>query len=137
MNEKLANKKCVPCEGGTSPLTEEEAKKLLAQVSANWHLEENSPPHQTRNVKPFADEKISRSGVGERISAEFKFKNFKEAMVFVNKVADIAESEGHHPDIHINYSKVKLELWTHAISGLSINDFILASKVDSLTINKT
>lgn len=132
MSEELKNKKCVPCEGGTPPLTEEEANKLLVQVSPSWRLEENSPPHQTRNVKSFVDEKIPRSGVRERISAEFKFKNFKEAIAFVNKVADIAESEGHHPDIHINYSKVKLELWTHAIGGLSINDFILASKINQI-----
>ena len=109
MNEKLANKKCVPCEGGTLPLTEEETNKLLAQISANWHL------------------------IGNKIFAEFKFKNFKEAMAFVNKVAAIAESEGHHPDIHINYSKVKFELWTHAIGGLSINDYILASKIDQIS----
>ena len=132
MNEKLTNKKCVPCEGGTPPLTKEEAKKLLSQVSASWYLNENSPPHQTRNVQSFADGKIHRSGVGESISADFKFKNFKEAMAFVNKVAVIAESEGHHPDIYIYYSRVKLELTTHAIGGLSINDFILASKIDAI-----
>ncbi len=108
MNEKLANKKCVPCKGGTLPLSKEEAKKLLAQVSTSWHLNEKS------------------------IGAEFKFKNFKEAMDFINKVAAIAESEGHHPDIHISYSRVKLKSWTHAIGGLSINDFILISKINSL-----
>lgn len=104
----LSKQKCVPCEGGTPPLTKEESEKLLAQVSDQWKLNEKS------------------------ISADFKFKNFKESMAFINKVADIAESEGHHPDIYIYYAKVRLELSTHAIGGLSINDFIMASKIDTL-----
>ncbi len=66
------------------------------------------------------------------ISREFTFKDFKEAMIFINKVADLAESEGHHPDIHCWWNKVKLELSTHAIGGLSNNDFILASKINRL-----
>ena len=66
------------------------------------------------------------------IYKEFKFKDFKEAMRFVNKVADLAEKEGHHPDITVNYSKVRLMLWTHAIGGLSENDFILAAKNDEI-----
>jgi len=66
------------------------------------------------------------------ISRDFEFKDFKGAMVFVNKVADLAESEGHHPDIHCWWNKVKLELSTHAVGGLSNNDFILASKINTL-----
>jgi 4a-hydroxytetrahydrobiopterin dehydratase len=69
---------------------------------------------------------------GKKISRDFVFKDFKEAMVFVNKVADIAEKEGHHPDIAIWWNKVKLELSTHAIGGLSTNDFIVAAKVNAL-----
>lgn len=69
---------------------------------------------------------------GKKIRREFLFKNFKEAMVFVNKVADIAESEGHHPDLHVFYNRVVVELWTHAIGGLSENDFIVAAKVNEL-----
>lgn len=67
------------------------------------------------------------------IEREFKFKNFKESMKFVNQIADIAESEGHHPDIYVFYNKVKLQLSTHAIGGLSVNDFIIAAKVDQLS----
>lgn len=67
----------------------------------------------------------------KKISKEFKFKDFIGAINFVNLVADIAEEEGHHPDIHIDYNKVNLELWTHAINGLSENDFILAAKIDA------
>jgi len=68
---------------------------------------------------------------GQKISKEFKFKDFIGAINFVNYIAEIAESEGHHPDIKINYNKVLLELWTHAIGGLSENDFIVAAKIDA------
>lgn len=69
---------------------------------------------------------------GKWIIKEFQFKNFVEAMKFVNRVADLAEEEGHHPDIHIHYNKVRFDIWTHAIDGLSENDFILATKIDAL-----
>lgn len=106
----LLNKKCVPCESGTPPLTAEEIEKYLPEVP-RWEV--------------FDSKKISR---------EFKFKDFKEAMTFVNKAADLAESEGHHPDIYIHgWNKVRLELSTHAIGGLSENDFILAAKIGAIT----
>jgi len=104
----LKNQKCVPCEGGTSPLEKQQVESLMRQVKEEWQTDFS------------------------KIWRDLKFKNFKESMAFVNKVADIAESEGHHPDIYIYYSKVKLELTTHAIGGLSINDFIVASKIDEL-----
>lgn len=107
--QNLLSKKCVSCEGGMMPLTAEEVKKYLSQIS-DW--------------KAFENKKIRR---------EFRFKDFKEAMSFVNKIADLAESEGHHPDIYLhNWNKVRIELATHAIGGLSENDFILAAKVDKL-----
>lgn len=118
MND-LLSKKCVPCEGGIPPLTHEEIFKFMEQVSG-WNVIEDEGP----NVK--------RLGVGAKISKEFKLKNFVEAMDFVKKVADLAEAEGHHPDIHIKYNKVLFELSTHAIGGLSENDFILAAKIDAL-----
>jgi 4a-hydroxytetrahydrobiopterin dehydratase len=108
----LRTKKCVPCEGGVAPFSETQSKEMLAQVGKTWNL------------------------VGNKINADFKFKDFKEAMVFINNVADLAEAEGHHPDIYVSYNKVRLELWTHAIGGLSENDFILASKIDGI-IEKT
>jgi 4a-hydroxytetrahydrobiopterin dehydratase len=104
----LSEKRCVACEGGTPPMPHEEAQKLMAELHADWELEETE------------------------IKRRFKFKDFKEAMAFVNRVADIAESEGHHPDIKISYAKVKIELTTHAIKGLSENDFIVAAKIDQL-----
>lgn len=88
-------------------MTQEEAEKYLARVSG-WRLD------------------------GKWISKEYKFRNFLEAIEFVNKIAQVAEEEGHHPDIHISYSRVRLDIWTHSINGLSENDFILADKIDAL-----
>lgn len=70
--------------------------------------------------------------IGDEIKKDFKFKNFKESMDFVNKVAGVAESEGHHPDIYIFYDKVNLSLYTHAAKGLTENDFIMAAKINAL-----
>lgn len=75
------------------------------------------------------------SVVGGKLARNLTFKDFKEAMVFVNVVAGIAENEGHHPDISISYNKVDLVLWTHAVDGLSVNDFILAAKINNTLDN--
>lgn len=107
--DDLANKKCAPC-GKAEPLTEAEIVSLIGKVSG-WKLFENA--HKVRK--------------------EFKFKDFKEGMVFVNKVAELAEKEGHHPDMHIKYDLVRIEISTHAIRGLLENDFILAAKIDKIT----
>ena len=104
----LLNKKCAPCESIGSPLGEEEVKKYMAEIGEGW------------NVKD------------KRISKKFKFNNFKESIGFINKIAVIAEEENHHPDIEIHYNRVIITLWTHAIGGLSENDFILGSKIDNL-----
>jgi 4a-hydroxytetrahydrobiopterin dehydratase len=108
---ELASKKCVPCEAGVPPMTKSEAEAYLANVPG-WTLSED----------------------GKKISREFTFKDFREAMRFVNAVADLAESEGHHPDISIVWNRVRLELSTHAIKGLSENDFILAAKIAKIHI---
>ena len=105
----LTKQKCVPCEGGTKPLDKKGIETYQLMLKTPWEVE---------------DEK--------KIEKKFKFKDFVEAMAFVNKVAEIAESEGHHPDIKISYNKVNISLTTHAIGGLSVNDFILASKIDEL-----
>lgn len=105
---KLTEKRCVPCEGGMPAFTPEQVKTYHAEAQG-WQVIQN-----------------------KRIAKEFTFKNFKDAMEFINTVADIAESENHHPDICIFYNRVKLELSTHAINGLSENDFILAAKIDEL-----
>jgi 4a-hydroxytetrahydrobiopterin dehydratase len=106
-NESLTQKHCVPCEGGTQPLPQREAQAYHKEIP-EWTLHHKS------------------------LERELKFKDFKEAMSFINKVADVAEEEGHHPDIYVFYSRVRLQLSTHAIGGLSVNDFILAAKIDRL-----
>ena len=105
----LSKKKCVSCEGGTPPFTEEEIAKYVLQLKDGWDV-------------------LGR----KKLQKEFKFKDFKEAMVFVNAVAGIAETENHHPDVLISWNQVIIELWTHKIGGLSENDFILAAKIDTL-----
>ncbi len=107
----LTSRKCVPCEGGDPPLPRDKVDELLQQIPG-WKLAENGVL------------KIIRS---------FKFKDFGEALVFVNKVGEIAQSEGHHPNICFTWGKVDITLWTHAVGGLSENDFILAAKIDTLS----
>lgn len=109
MNKDLLHQKCVPCEGGEDPLTQKEVDDYATVLKTTWDIDGN-----------------------KQLSQEFTFKDFMAAMAFVNKVAAIAESEGHHPDIYIYYNKVRLTLTTHAIGGLSINDFIIARKVEEL-----
>ena len=109
----LTKKHCVPCEGGTAPLTKKEAEVMMQNVPG-WRL--------------MQDAKKGQLSIGR----DFEFKDFKEAMAFVNKVADVANAEDHHPDIYIFYNVVKLQLSTHAIGGLSENDFIVAAKTNKL-----
>lgn len=105
----LKQKKCVPCEGGVKPLTPDEYGAFLRNELTGWTDVDT-----------------------KQIEKTYKFKNFKEALAFVTKVGALAESEGHHPDINLHgWNKVKLTLSTHAIGGLSENDFILASKIDA------
>ena len=107
----LLDKKCKPCEGGMPPLKPEEFAEMLSDLSG-WTVVEN-----------------------KQIEKEYKFKNFKQAIIFINKLADIAESEGHHPDIFLHgFRNVKIMLSTHAIGGLSENDFILAAKTDTIKL---
>lgn len=106
----LTQKHCVPCEGGTPPLPDSEEEKLHKETPSWLLLREGN--HKLRK--------------------QFTFKDFLEAIAFVNKIAPIAESEGHHPDIYIFYNKVQLDLFTHAVGGLSENDFIMAAKIDAI-----
>ena len=110
--EQLCSTKCVPCEGGVPKLTPEEAKAQLAVLSG-WEL---------------------LSGP-DRIRKSWTVKHFMAGLEFFGKVAEIAEAEGHHPDLHlVGYRNVSIEIWTHAIQGLSLNDFILAARIDQLPI---
>ncbi len=110
--EQLTQKKCVSCEGGVPKYSRQEAEAQITGLSG-WRLTPN----------------------GERIRKDWTVKNFMAGIKFFNAVADLAEDEGHHPDLHLEgYRKVWIELWTHAIGGLSENDFILAAKIDELPI---
>lgn len=107
----LTQKHCVPCEGGTDPLSTEQEAMYHSAVPL-WQLERE-------NV--------------HRIMREFSFKHFKAALAFVNQVGELAESEGHHPNMSLHdFKLVTLELYTHAIGGLSENDFIMAAKIDQM-----
>jgi 4a-hydroxytetrahydrobiopterin dehydratase len=106
----LAARRCQPCEGGTAPLTKAQAEALMQQLEPQWRLA--------------ADAKS--------IAAEWKFKNFYHTMSFVNAVAHIANAEDHHPDLEVGYGYCRMKFNTHAIGGLSENDFICAAKVDAL-----
>lgn len=103
----LRSRRCVPCEGATHRLSEADASRLHSQL-AGWKLH---------------DDKLSKS---------LTFADFRAAMAFLSRLADLAEAEGHHPDFCVHYSRVDLCLWTHAVAGLSENDFILAAKIDAL-----
>lgn len=101
----LCTQKCVPCEGGAPKLTADQAASLLQQLKG-WVLHDG------------------------KLQKEYRFKDFAQAMSFVNQMADVAEAEGHHPDFSVHYNVVEVSIWTHAIGGLSENDFILAAKID-------
>lgn len=105
----LSSQHCIPCEGGTLPIFRMQAEELLKQVQG-WNL--------ANDVKS--------------ISKERTFKNFAEALAFANKIGAIAEAKGHHPDLTVTWGKVGIQLSTHAIGGLSENDFILAAKIDNI-----
>jgi 4a-hydroxytetrahydrobiopterin dehydratase len=103
----LTRKKCVPCEGGILRVEGAALDALLDSVTG-WRL------------------------VGDRIRKQLRFRDFRAAMTFLGAVADLAESEGHHPDFCVHYSTVDVEIWTHAAGGLTENDFILAAKIDRI-----
>ena len=104
-----ASKRCVPCEGGVPAFTPSQALEALSSVRG-WDALEGH----------------------KKIHKQHRFRDFKEAMRFVNAMADLAEAEGHHPDFAVHYSTVDVTLWTHSVGGLSENDFILAAKLDAL-----
>jgi 4a-hydroxytetrahydrobiopterin dehydratase len=102
----LADRKCVPCQGGTPPLTRAQFAPLLAQLEG-WQVEDDRMLVKT-----------------------FRVKNFVEAVEFVNAITPVAETENHHPDLHVSWGKVRVDLWTHKINGLSEADFVMAAKID-------
>lgn len=106
----LTSKHCKPCEGDIAPLDREQAQALLGDLHGDWSLDES----------------------GKEISHTFKFKNYYQTMAFVNALAWVAHAEDHHPDIEVGYNRCHVRFSTHAIGGLSENDFICAAKLDAL-----
>jgi 4a-hydroxytetrahydrobiopterin dehydratase len=106
---ELANRQCVPCKGGVPPLKGEELTRLARQLGGNWCV------------------------VNEHhLEKEYTFKNFREALDFTMRVGEMAEEQGHHPDVSLAWGKVKLTVWTHKIDGLTESDFVFAAKADKL-----
>jgi len=103
----LAERACVPCRGGTPPLAADDADRLLRQLRGEWRINEFG-----------------------HLAVRYGFANFVQAMEFANKVAEIAESEQHHPDITVRWGACEVEIWTHKIDGLTESDFVLAAKIE-------
>ncbi|MDT4895171.1 MAG: 4a-hydroxytetrahydrobiopterin dehydratase [Acidobacteriota bacterium] len=111
MND-LASRDCVPCRGGVPPLRGAEIQNLLRELDG-WDVIEE---HHLRKI--------------------FEFKNFREALLFVNRVGELAEEQGHHPDISFGWGRAEITIWTHKIDGLTESDFILAAKIDARETGK-
>jgi 4a-hydroxytetrahydrobiopterin dehydratase len=105
---ELAAKECIPCRGGVPPLKGRELTDLQAKLGGGWKV---------------ANE--------HHLEKDYTFKNFREALDFTNRVGEMAEKQGHHPDIYLAWGKVKLTIWTHKIDGLTESDFVFAAKADA------
>ncbi|MDB6034312.1 MAG: pterin-4-alpha-carbinolamine dehydratase [Verrucomicrobiales bacterium] len=108
---ELAKKECIPCTGDVPALKGAALKRLQRQLIRKWQV-----------VK------------GHHLEKEFKFKNFKQALAFVNRVGELAEEQNHHPDIYLAWGLVKITIWTHAVDGLTESDFVLAAKIEMLPL---
>ncbi|MFQ5509364.1 MAG: 4a-hydroxytetrahydrobiopterin dehydratase [Leptospirillia bacterium] len=109
MTPALAERTCIPCEGGVAPLEPEQVGALTAELGGGWRVAE-----------------------GRRLEKSYTFDDFAQALAFTNRVGALAEEQGHHPDIHLSWGQVTLTLWTHAAGGLTESDFVLAAKADRL-----
>lgn len=108
----LADRTCVPCRGGVPPMERAQAEQMLAELGADWQIRENGYLF---------------------LEKTYRFKDFSEALDFVNRVGALAEEQAHHPDISLSWGRVVLQIWTHKIKGLTESDFILAAKCDRLS----
>ena len=111
---ELASKQCVPCKGGVPPLAGAPLRALHEELGSGWKLVDD-----------------------HHLAKEYRFADFREALDFTNQVGELAEEQGHHPDIELSWGRVKLLVWTHKIDGLTESDFIWAAKADRLRSEKT
>jgi 4a-hydroxytetrahydrobiopterin dehydratase len=109
MTSELAKKECTPCDGKTPPLKGNALKQMQSQLGDEWQV--------------LNEQKLER---------EFKFKDFREALDFVNEVGETAEEQNHHPDICFTWGQAKVQIWTHSVNGLTESDFVLAAKISEL-----
>ena len=109
----LAEKACVPCRGGVPPLAASRSAELLKELEPGWEITHN----------------------GRHLEKTYPFPDFAEAMAFANRVAEVAEKESHHPDLHVAWGKCRVEIWTHKIDGLTESDFYLAAKADRARVS--
>ncbi len=105
----LAQRECVPCKGGVPPLDREQCEALLQRLGAQWSLRRNAHDY---------------------LEKTYEFRDFRQALAFVNRVGALAEAVGHHPDVYLAWGRVRLQIWTHKISGLAESDFVFAAKCD-------
>lgn len=115
--ESLAERQCIPCRGDVPPLTRDELAPLVAQIDDAWE------------VRDIPD---ARRGSVMMLTRVYGFKNFKDAMAFAVRVGDVAEEQQHHPDLHVAWGKVGVDIWTHKIGGLTESDVVFAAKCDTL-----
>jgi 4a-hydroxytetrahydrobiopterin dehydratase len=107
--DQLASKECIPCKGGVPPLAGADLDQLREQLGGDWRVVEN-----------------------HHLEKEYRFRNFREALDFTNRVGELAEQQGHHPDIFLAWGLVRLSIWTHKIDGLTESDFVFAAKADRM-----
>jgi 4a-hydroxytetrahydrobiopterin dehydratase len=114
---KLAEQSCVPCRGGVPPLSAEQRAPLLAQLEPDWHIVERSDP---------------KHGTIALLARSYRFENFSAAMRAAVRIGETAEEQRHHPDLHVAWGRLGVEIWTHKIGGLTESDFIFAAKCDAI-----
>lgn len=107
----LASETCIPCRGGVPPLEGDELRALVEQLGGGWRLSRNHPT---------------------TLEKDFAFPDFAAALAFTNRIGAIAEEQGHHPELHLGWGRVRVAIWTHILDGLTRSDFVLAAKIDGV-----